>query len=127
MYSYTQIGDAPVLLVRCKCSREYIQEEIYTCLGCSAYACRYCTTVELSTFYCRNCSEIVSENECTKLYRCQKCYSCPCCSHVLTVSKDPKFKYSNCDVGSTSCSASFATGTPKRSTSPTKSLKSCSR
>lgn len=61
MYSYTNFQDPILLTIRCDCGRQFSQEEIYTCLGCSKYACRYCTSVELHSYYCRNCSTVASD------------------------------------------------------------------
>lgn len=102
MYSYTVTGihkvhnpdpNEPQLRIRCKCQRDLIQEEIYTCITCTGYCCHYCTIPDIIFFQCRNCNVV---NEPNRTNKCKMCFSCPYCSNVLTIAKSQdKYRFIN--------------------------------
>lgn len=105
MYSYTVTGinsihptdpAEPKLRIRCKCLRDLIQEEIYTCISCAGYCCHYCTIPDIIFFQCRNCRAAI---ESTKANKCKMCFACPYCSNVLVMSRT-KDKYPLVKLGS---------------------------
>ncbi|KAL4476571.1 hypothetical protein ABPG74_010304 [Tetrahymena malaccensis] len=88
MYQFTQEDQKPYIHILCECGRKFKREELYCCVSCSKIQCRFCTQVQVHSYFCRNCLHTTNLSEVTIRYHCQNCFECPLCRHTLTEMKE---------------------------------------
>ena len=70
MYKLTE-WRSPYVHYGCGCGREFILEEMYTCIKCEKGLCRFCLEEEIDYFFCKFCQDVLSVTEAqTQKYKC---------------------------------------------------------